>query len=158
MALSVAWVVLTVADIYPYLQAKQVDLLREGELTPQQSDPFEDIMPYQAARLRTAIAANQRNKLSATANAIPPECKWVLVWLVLEQMLVRIPQLELSEDQKSLIKDAKAELDRIRDVAKAYPISVPVDPESSASQTVQPTLVCLNEITRLATREYLAGL
>jgi hypothetical protein len=164
MAGTVAWVVITVSDLYPYLVAAQAAALRTAALSfsdPVQGDPFTDIMPKIAAVVRTAIASNPKNRLSATANSVPPECVSLLVWLVLEQMGTRISLgIPLNEDQKKCISDSKETLEKIRrwKDREWWLISEPNDPEDAPSQSVGPRATVVHSETRLFTRETLQAL
>jgi hypothetical protein len=153
------WIVLTAANLYPFLMTPQMTVLRDGLKDAGESDPFDTIMPFMAARVRGAIGANPRNTLSLTPNSIPPECAWILVWLVLEQMQTRIAGFALTDDQKAQITKAEKTLEKIAQMDKQQmPVSQPIDPETTRSVQVLPTTEALYTITRLATRESLSAL
>jgi hypothetical protein len=139
-----------------YLVGAQVEALRTAALADGQDDPFLKIMPDVAARIRLKIESCQRNSISATANAIPPELKWLACYLILEAMQLRLPSLRLTDDQRTQISEAKKQLDRIADCKDV--VSVPDDPlePSDAQQAGGITLV--SNTTRRATREKMDGL
>jgi hypothetical protein len=151
-----AWIVLTVDDLNDYLVGAQVEALRTAALAVGQADPFTNIMHAIAARIRLKIESCARNEISATANAIPPELKWIAAYLVLEAMQLRLPSLRLTDDQRTQISEAKKQLDRIADCKDV--VSVPDDPlePSDAQQAGGITLV--SNTTRRATREKMDGL
>lgn len=157
---SVAWVVLIQDDLYPYLVGAQVNALRTAALStssPVQGDPFLAVYPDVAKEVRTAIASNPMNRLSATANSVPPELKRVTVWLTLEAMQGRLTGLNFSDHQKDQIKDAKDKLEKIRLWTSKlwWAISEPSDPETDPSQEIGPSASIVNSETRLLTRESL---
>lgn len=149
------YVVTAAADSYQLaatLAGSPIDFTSNGsDVQDQQvlqADPFTNLMSRQAARVRTNIKANPRNALSATANSVPPECVWILSWLILEVMSTRIPQIALKDDQKQQLKDAKQALLDIRKITEElYPISAPTDPEPDPAQTIQPTTKIFNRTT-----------
>lgn len=153
--MGVAWIVIVVADLNDYLVGAQVEALRTAALAAGQADPFTKVMPDIAARMRLKIESCARNRLSATANAIPPETKWIAAYLILEAMQVRLPGLRLTEDQRNQIAEAKKQLDRIADCKDV--VSEPLDPEESGAQQAGGITV-VSSTTRTATREKMDGL
>ena len=97
-----------------------------GSLVIAQADRFTRVMPDVAARIRNEVQACPRNQISETANAIPPELKTIACCLIIEAMQSAIPGLDLSEDQRNLIRDGRDYLKRIAE-CKAV-ISQPDDP------------------------------
>ena len=161
MAGTVQWIVITVSDLYPFLVAPQLNALRTVALATGQSDPFDDLLPIQAGRVRDYIVSNPRNQLSATANSVPPgTCQWCLCWLMIEALQVRIPSLKLTEDQKKEIQNAKTELEKIRWAASSsqFLIPQPTDPVGDPPQAFGPAAFVVSSSERLATRETLNGL
>jgi hypothetical protein len=159
MAGTVAWVVITADSLYPFLVAPQLDALRTAALKTGQADPFVSQLPVQSSRVRQSIASNPRNRLSATANSVPPECVWMLCWLMIEALQDRIPQLKLTDDQKKQIEDAKADMEKLREREDTQLlISQPNDPESDPAMAFGPTATVVESSTRLATRRTLGGL
>ena len=148
---SVTWVVLTTDDIYSRLVGPQVDALRNAALgtlmnTPQTGasqsggtdDVFNSVMPDTVARIRQYIASNPRNALSQTDNSIPPECKWMAVWLVLQDMIARLSiAIPLNADQQKQVTTANQDLDKLRNIQPPWlAISTPVDPEPEPSISI----------------------
>src|SRR5438876_9524159 len=140
MAGTVPWVVLNSSDLNAFLVAPQLTALRTAALATNQSDPFDDLLPIHAARVRTHIISNPRNRLSATPNSVPPECVWILCWLMIEALQNRVPTLRLTEDQKKEIQNAKSDLEKIRRAVSnnQYLISLPDDPQTDPVQSVGP--------------------
>lgn len=149
------WITVSEEDLNDYLVAAQMNALRTAALAVGQSDPFENIMPAIAQRMRLKIASCARNRLSATANSIPPELKWIAAYLIIEAMQGRIPSLRLSDDQKTQISEAKKQLDRIADCKDV--VSEPTDPEESVAQQ-SGGISLVSSTTRAATREKMNGL
>ena len=141
---SVAWVVITVDDLYSRLVAGQTDALRNAALGQNQSGSndsdsvFNAVMPDTVRRIRQYIASNPRNRLSQTENSVPPECKWMTVWLVLQDMIGRLSiALPLNDDQKRQVDSANRDLDRLREIQAPWlAISTPVDPETDPELSV----------------------
>jgi len=119
-----AWVVLTAENLNDYLVAAQASALRTAALASGQADPFATVMHDRCNYIRNRIS--RRIQISATAYAVPPELKSQACLLVIESMQARIPMLKLSEDQKTLIKQAYRDLDLA--TTEEFPISTPDDP------------------------------
>jgi hypothetical protein len=151
--MSVAWLNIAVADLNDYLVGAQMSALRTAALASGQADPFTNIMHDRCSYVRNRIS--KLLSISATAYAIPPELKTTTCWLIIEAMQTRIPQLKLTEDQKSLIARAYKDLDIAG--TDDLPISVPSDPETPAVQTGA-ALEQVSTPTRKATRSKLDGL
>lgn len=150
-----AWITIAAADLNDYLVAAQFSALKSAALGVGQTDPFPRVMADIVERVRREIQACPTNKLSATANSIPPELKTQTCYLILEAMQARLPNLRLSDDQRTLISDAK---DFLRRVAQCeIPITTPDDP---LAEQVQRTgdIELVTKPTRKATRDKMAGL
>ena len=159
---SVAWVVITVDDLYSRLVGPQVDALRNASLGDNQTGDFvfNDVMPDVTARIRQYIASNPRNQLSQTAYAVPPECKWMAVWLTLQDMVNRLTiALPLDENQKKQIDRANADLNLLRNLTPPWlAISTPVDPQPNPELTVGVPATVVHADWRQMTRHSLKGL
>ncbi len=127
---AVAWVLIVVDNLNDYLVAAQMSALRTAALASGQADPFTNIMHDRCNYVRNRIS--KLISISATPYAVPPELKTTTCWLIIESMQTRIPQLKLTEDQKSLIARAYKDLDIAG--TKDLPISTPSDPETPAVQ------------------------
>lgn len=110
-----AWITVVVADLNDYLVGAQMTALRTAALAGGQSDPFTHVSGDVVNRIRMKIQSCARNRLSATAGTIPPECKWIACYLIIEAMQLRLPSLKLTDDQRTQIGEAKKQLDRIAD-------------------------------------------
>lgn len=149
-----AWVVIQKTDLNDYLVGAQVAALSTAALAKGQSDPFASVMADRCAYVRNRIS--NKIRLSATALAIPPELKTSACMLIIEAMQRRLPMLELTEDQKTGISDAKKDLD-IAGTDK-FPISTPDDPvEPELQQQSGNGVASVSSNTRQATRTSLAG-
>ncbi|MDR2721076.1 MAG: hypothetical protein LBB15_02195, partial [Puniceicoccales bacterium] len=108
-----SWIKITVNDLYDYLVASQVNVLRRRVLAPGQSDPLGDIICDITARVRAEISGNQRNILSANRLEIPQNLKSAACYLILECAQTRLPALKLTADQIRLADDSREYLKRI---------------------------------------------
>lgn len=112
-------------DLYAYLVAAQVDVLRRCALAKDQGDPVAEVMGDVALKIRAQIASNRKNALSQQPYAIPPELKSEACILSLELAQSRIPGLKLTADQIRLADQARSQLQRV--VSGEIAISVPDD-------------------------------
>jgi hypothetical protein len=112
------------------------------------------------ARIRQYIASNPRNQLSQTDNSVPPECKWMTVWLVLQDMIGRLSiAIPLNEDQKRQCVSANTDLDRLRAIVAPWlAISTPDDPETNPEIGVGVPATVLRANRRQMTRDTLKNL
>ena len=148
-----AWIVVIADDLNDYLVAAQMSALRTAALGSSQNDPFANVMHDRCNYIRNRIS--KRIQISSTAYAVPPELKTCACLLVIEAMQARIPSLKLTEDQKTLIKRAYADLDIA--VKDELPISTPDDPmEPTVQSGTSVTLV--QSRTRKSTRDKMEGL
>ena len=120
------------------------------------SDPFLTIMPDVVARIRSAIATCDRNRLSETENSVPPELKWVACILIIELMQTRLPSMTLSDSQKKTAEDAKKALDGVSKCDLA--VSIPTDPGGETLYQSGGSLELVSYSTRKCSRANLAGL
>ena len=159
---SVAWTVITVDDLYSRLVGAQVDALRNAAVGDNQTGDFvfNDVMPDITARIRQYIASNPRNRLSQTAMSVPPECKWMAVWLTLQDMIGRLSiAIPLNDDQKSQVAAANKDLNLLRSIEAPWlAISTPVDPEPAPALTVGVPATVVHSDCRQFTRCTLRGL
>lgn len=126
------WIVITVDDLDDYLVAAQMTALKSAALGSGQTNPFTRVMPDVASRIRAEIAASGKYQVSATANSIPPDLKTIACLMIIEAMQSRLPMLELSEDQRNLLRDGRDYLKRIAEG------KVPVEmPDDAITPTVQ---------------------
>lgn len=129
-----SWIIITATDLNDYLVGVQAAAIRTVAVAAGQTDRFTAVMPDVSSRIRNEILSCSRNRLDATANSIPPELKTVACLLIVEAMQSGIPGLELSEDQRTLIRDARDYLKRIArcEIAVSSP-AVAVDPPNIQS-------------------------
>lgn len=152
--MSAAWNVIVVGDLSDYLVADQLTALREAALGEGQDDPFTRLMHDRCNYVRNRIS--QRIQISQTPYAVPPELKTCACMLIIEVMSVRLSvAIELTEDQKTLVKRAYDDLD-IAGTDK-FPISTPDDPVQPAVQSGGGVRV-VNKTTRHATSDTMKGL
>src|SRR4051812_31509551 len=107
------WILIAVTDLNDYLVAAQVNALRTAALAGGQADPFTNVMHDMASRIRLKIESCRTNQVSATAYTVPPECKWIACYLIIEAMQTRLPGLKLTEEQKGQVDRAYKELNLI---------------------------------------------
>jgi len=122
-----AWIIIATTDLNDYLVGAQASAIRLAAVATGQTDRFLRVMPDVAARIRSEIQACPRNALSLTANSIPAELKTIACNLIIEAMQSGIPGLELTEDQRNLIRDGRDYLKRISKCEIA--VTQPIDPE-----------------------------
>ena len=157
---SVSWVVITIEDCYSRMAAAQLDALKTAAVSDTQPDVFDTVMPDVVGRIRQFIVSNPRNRLSETENSVPPECKWMAVWLTLQEMMGRLSiALTLTDDQKKQIDQANTDLDKLRKMEMPWLlVSVPVDPESNPAMMAGPYVEVVSSTVRKMTRSTLQGL
>lgn len=128
--MPVAWIVPTVTDLEHYLVAAMVDALRTAALGETQTDPFGEVMPSVTARIRNEIMSCPRNKVSATANSIPPSLKTIACLLIIEALQTRLQGIVLTDEQRRLIDDGR---DYLKRIAKCdVVVEDPTDPQTPA--------------------------
>ncbi len=154
--MSVAWVTIAVGDLDHYLVSPQTQALRTAALAEGQADPFTEIMPRVVARIRAQIEACSSNRVSATALTVPPSLKDYACFLILEEMSLRIPQLEFTAQQEKMCDVAREYLKKIAMCDAA--VETPPDPlEPPDVQSVSAVEVVTSS-TRVATRTLMNGL
>ncbi len=167
MAGTKTWLVMTVDDLKPYCVQDQLNILQTNATDPDKAAFFAALMPDVASEVRTAIASNPANTLSATANSVPPELKRTTIWLLMEAMQQQFSNATgLTPSQMEQVKEAKLTLDRVRNwkLGGGFYISAPDDPETARSQSIRPTAAAVSTnangvlTERLYTRETLIGL
>jgi hypothetical protein len=119
------WINIKIDDLYAYLVAAQVDVLRKCALAKNQSDPVGEVIRDISLKIRAQVASNRRNTLSQQPHAIPPELKSEACILILEVAQARIPGLKLTADQIRLADQARLQLQKV--VAGEVVISVADD-------------------------------
>ncbi len=150
--MSVAWVVLGVTDLYPYLSKDQQELVSDVEAN---AALVLDILHQVSLRVRSEIQANPANQLGSTQYSIPPELKYFTLFLAMEIMPLAIRGLQLDEDQRKVIAEAKEYLKRIAE--RKVAVSVPSNAGSAEVPQIGQAEVVTSS-TREATRDTLAGL
>jgi len=153
---TATWIVITVDDLDDYLVAAQMTAVRTAALKEGQDDPFGAVMPAVVARVRAEIQGNPTNRVSETANSVPPSLKAQTCWLVLAAMQPRIPALRLSDDQKDLVADARNYLKRVGK-PNGLPIEQPDDVQENNMQKAGGVDLASSE-TRNFTRTKMNGL
>lgn len=165
MAATKTWVVLTLNDLRHHLIDAQVKKTLEWETAPGDdpltNNPFDNALHETANEVRTAIASNPANVLSATAYSVPPECERMTSWLIINSLRFRFATVAtLTEEQQKEVAKAEAQLEMIRnwrDAGRQFIISSPTDPETEPAQIAR-TPAETWYYDRLATRETLKGL
>lgn len=153
--MSVAWKVLAVADLKPFLVSEQVEALNSSSLGTGQNPRFDDAMPHVAARVRNKIASCSRNQLSATANSVPPEMVMHTALLIIEALQPGLG-ITLTEDQKAQIETAKEDLNRVAECKDV--VSEPSDPLTPGPAQTGGYVKVVSAATRGATHEKMAGI
>ncbi len=154
--MSVAWVTIAVSDLDHYLVAAQTEALRSAALSDGQSDPFTEIMPRVVARVRAMIEACQTNVLSATALSVPPSLKDYTCFLILEEMSLRIPMLQFTEQQSKMADTAR---NYLKEISKCNAkVEVPLNPLQPPSTQSNSNVEVVSRSERVTSREKLGGL
>lgn len=152
---AVAWVAIDVGDLNAYGLSAIVEALREQGLAEGQGDPFDDVMPDVVNYVRNRIS--KKINVSATALTVPPELKKQTILLIIEAMNGRLDgALDLSEDKKTMIRDAKRDLDIAG--TDELPISEPLDPVQPDVQTSASRIKVVYSRTRTETGDSMKGL
>jgi hypothetical protein len=150
-----SWIEITVDDLYDYLVASQIDVLRKRVLAPGQDDPIGDIICDITARVRAEISGNQRNLLSANKLEIPQNLKSAACYLILECVQTRIPAIKLTSDQVRLADDAREYLRRISQ--GEVPVELPDQVESPSLFSPNKGVSVATSRERIATGNSLRG-
>ncbi|MDR0740146.1 MAG: hypothetical protein LBF34_00350 [Puniceicoccales bacterium] len=149
--MKTTWITIKVEDLYAYLVAAQVDILRKCALAKNQGDPVAEVIRDISLKVRAQIASNKKNALSQQPYAIPPELKSEACILILEVAQTRIPGLKLTVDQIRLADQARLQLQRV--INGEMLISVPEDRLAG----VQKSIEVVSYRLRVATDRYLKG-
>jgi hypothetical protein len=158
MSATRAWVTVAATDLDTYLTGLKTDALRTAALADNQPDPFLAASVDVIERIRNKVKSARGTTVSATANTIPPELKTAACWLILEAMNARIGlsrSIQLTEDQKELIRKAEKDLDAI--VKGDLVVSAPTDPEAVNVQSGG-NIKVVRSSTRVYTRDAMNGL
>jgi hypothetical protein len=107
-------------------------------------------------RIRTKVASNPKNVLSARPGSVPEECVWIAALLIIEAMQAGIPGLALTEDQVRMLERAESDLTAIAKGELA--VSAPPDPLEPTPVQRGGGVEIVNKPKRTATRESLGGL
>ncbi|MDR2436176.1 MAG: hypothetical protein LBD33_02610 [Puniceicoccales bacterium] len=150
-----SWIEIAVDDLYDYMVASQVDVLRRRVLAPEQSDPLEDIICDITARIRAEVSGNQRNVLSANRLEIPQNLKSAACYLILECAQTRLPALKLTADQIRLADDAREYLKRI--AQGEVPVEIPDQAECPSAFNPNRGVAVVSSRRRTATGNSLGG-
>lgn len=104
---SANWILVKPTDIYNYLAAPQVDILRKRALTPNQSDPLVEIIQdvCMLIRLQLSTLPGFHEQI---APLIPSGLKATASHLIIEALQSRIPNIRLSPDQVRNADNARA--------------------------------------------------
>ncbi|MDR2812392.1 MAG: hypothetical protein LBB05_01190 [Puniceicoccales bacterium] len=145
------WITVKVEDLYAYLVAAQVDILRKCALGKNQGDPVAEVIRDISLKIRAQIANNRKNTLSQQPYAIPPELKSETCLLILEVAQARIPGLKLTADQVRLADQARLQLQKVG--TGEMVISVPED----RAMGVQKSMEVVSHRPRIATDRHLKG-
>lgn len=149
--MATTWIVIAAADLNDYAVGAKLNAARTAALAAGQADTFAAVMADVAGSSRQKFRSGGY-KVSATANSIPPELKGQICWLVIEKLVVRLGRgLALSEDEKTLVKDAKDDINKVAD--GKLDISAPADPEATPSIQDGGRLPSVGTRTRSHTRE-----
>jgi hypothetical protein len=145
------WIEIKVEDLYAYLVAVQVDILRKCALGKNQSDPVAEVIRDISLKIRAQIASNKKNVLSQQPYAIPPELKSEACILILEVAQTRIPGLKLTADQVRLADQARLQLQKV--IGGEIIISMPEDRLTEIRKSIE----VVSHRPKVAMDRYLKG-
>lgn len=127
-----AWIQITIEDLEDYLLAAQIAAIRTAALSDGQDDPVEQAIIDVTQEIRTYVANCDGNDLSANTAAIPPVLKRHACYLVLEAAQMRIPALELTDNQVRMANNARSLLTKVSECK--FDVETPDDPVSSSGE------------------------
>jgi hypothetical protein len=154
--MSTPWIVLIESDLDTYLVGAQRTALTSAALAAGQVDPFNDVMLAVSARIRASIQGCQANRVSITANSIPPSFKDFACYLILQDLAARLPSLKFTDQQALLANEARRYLRDVRDCKEK--VELPPDPLSPPSIQVNSAVVVVTSSPVLTTRAQTDGL
>jgi hypothetical protein len=149
------WITIKVDDLYAYLVAAQVDILRKCALAKNQGDPVVEVIRDISLKIRAQIANNRKNALSQQPYAIPPELKSEACILILEVAQTRIPGLKLTVDQIRLADQARLQLQKV--VSGEIVVSMPEGHVVEVQKSIEKSIEVVSYRPRIATNQHLKG-
>jgi len=103
------WTEIHTEDVANYLANDQLQLLRTQHLG-ESKDPLLAITS-DVCNLVKSFVPKKWN--TSTPNAVPSECKLLAIFLIIEALQSRVPELQLSADQVRNAQNARHALDRL---------------------------------------------
>lgn len=152
-----SWITIDADALRDYFVSAAIDAAMTAALGESQTDPTDQIIEDVVRRIRSEIG--NRYVLSATANSIPKDCRWVACNLVIEQLCTRLPGLASSlmdDNARGVIRDAHRYLERI--AAGEISIPNPTDPLEPTILQANSSAVVVDSITRKITRDSIRAL
>lgn len=149
--MSITWTTFTEDDLNRYINATQGNLMRTLVLATGQTDPLAESLADVVSMIRAAVASSPKGYTLGASGTIPADLKWVCGFLLVPALQARIPDLELTDDQKENVKRADRYLERIASGA------VKIDPEQQPEAGGSAVEVA-SKSTRKFTREKMDGL
>lgn len=123
------WTTVTADDLNDYQAGKLINAARTKALAAGQADPFAKVMVDVTSTIRAKIRARRTNRVSTLANSIPPTLRSQTILLIIEKMQSRLPGVSLDDDIKTVIKDAKADVESLSRKESPLPVEQPSDPD-----------------------------
>ncbi|MDR0418072.1 MAG: hypothetical protein LBH08_01375 [Puniceicoccales bacterium] len=149
------WITIKVDDLYTYLVATQVDILRKCALAKNQGDPVVEVIRDISLKIRAQIANNRKNALSQQPYTIPPELKSEACILILEVAQTRIPGLKLTTDQIRLADQARLQLQKV--VSGEIVVSMPEGHVVEVQKSIEKSIEVVCHRPKIATNQHLKG-
>ena len=100
------WVILTEENLGGRLAEEQWDAISSALKGTRETEAFDLFAQGVIAQIRAAIV-NGGGTVSGTANTLPPEGENYAYWLIVRQVILGVPSLVLTEDQKDFIQEAR---------------------------------------------------
>lgn len=149
------WITLTVEKVADYQVGGKLAAVRTKALASGQGDPLPKAIADVVRDVRVAIGSHPRHRLSATADAIPPELELHTLALVIEAAGRRLPGI-LTEDDRKAADVARA---RMRMVSHGeIGVTEPTDPIAGSVTQAGPSATLLHATMLQTSRDKLAGL
>lgn len=161
MPASTAWIQITPDDVRACVLSELLDLTNARAAAGAQAAPFDTHSPKVIARVRSKVASNPKNRLSADATLVPPELGEVTALLIAYAIVLATATTRaglINDNHRAAIKQAEKDLDDV--AAGKYAVSIPPDAEAPGLGVAATagTIVVVTGNRRVATREGMRGL
>lgn len=129
--METVWIQISADDLNDYQAGKLINAARTKALAGGQADPFAKVMADVTNTIRAKIRARRTNRVSNLANSVPPTLRSQAILLIIEKMQSRLPGVSLDDDIKTVIKDAKADVESLSRKENPLPVEQPTDADTA---------------------------